>query len=346
MPKTNGPTIHDLAAQSGLSVATVDRVLNRRPGVRELTRRKVLKAAVDIGYLLEETAEETLRPAPLRLVFLLPAGTNPYFKLLGDAVKAASMNPALNVIIRCFFVESFSPQALSQALQHYSKTADGIAFLALNHPEVRQTVVELRAKGKEILTIVSDITDANRSYFVGLDNKVVGRTAAYLLGRLLHPKSGKVALIAASESYLTHVERKTGFLSLMEERYPDIELIGVREGHDQRDENYQHALTLLDEYPDLVGIYNAGGSSDGVARALRERHLSSQVLFIGHGLTPDTRKALLEDVMDVIITQSPQVIVQNTIQIFTNLCLQKPPLRDTLSLNMQTVFRENLPTIL
>ena len=44
------PTISDVAAKSGVSVATVDRVLNARHPVREETTRRVYEAATAIGY--------------------------------------------------------------------------------------------------------------------------------------------------------------------------------------------------------------------------------------------------------------------------------------------------------
>ena len=46
----NRPTINDLARVPGVSVATVDRVLNSRLTVREETARRVYEAANAIGY--------------------------------------------------------------------------------------------------------------------------------------------------------------------------------------------------------------------------------------------------------------------------------------------------------
>ena len=40
--------VREIASQSGLSEATVDRVLNQRPGVRENTRAEVMQAISDL----------------------------------------------------------------------------------------------------------------------------------------------------------------------------------------------------------------------------------------------------------------------------------------------------------
>ena len=343
MPKMTGPVISDVAALAKVSQATVDRALNKRPGVREVTAKRVLQAAADLGYLAEDELFKALRPKPMRIVFLLPAGTNPYLRLLGKILKDTAQRTDHNATVRVFFIDSFNPQLLSEALRRYGAKADGVAFMAIDHPLVRETVAALHAKGKSVVTIVSDISNSSRIAYVGLDNRAVGRTAAYLLGRFAGPARGSVALIAASRTYRAHEEREMGFLSLIAESFPDLKVVSLREGHDDRDENYHHTIKLLSAHPDLLGIYNVGGSSDGIARALREKPRAKQILFIGHGLTPDTRAFLLEDVMDVVITQSPQTIVQNALQVFTNVRNGLAPLTGLPPLVMETVVKESLP---
>ena len=44
------PTIPDLAEAAGVSVSTVNRVINRAESVRKPTRDRVLAAAQDIGF--------------------------------------------------------------------------------------------------------------------------------------------------------------------------------------------------------------------------------------------------------------------------------------------------------
>jgi LacI family transcriptional regulator len=66
-------------------------------------------------------------------------------------------------------------------------------------------------------------------------------------------------------------------------------VIGLREGHDDPSSNYLQAKLLMEQQLDLVCIYNVGGASEGIARALRETRRSRRIVFIGHGLTAETR---------------------------------------------------------
>lgn len=333
------PLMEHVATHAGVSLATVDRVLNQRKGVRDRTVALVLSAALEIGYLSEGEYENLARPRPPNIVFLLPNGTNPYLRLLGDRVRRLAEDTSRDTgNVRCFFIDSFNPDALVAALRHHSKWADAIACMALDHPAVREVTAELVHKGKRVVSIVSDFAPAVRTAYVGLDNQAAGRTAAWLLGRFSGGRSGNVAVIAGSRIYRAHTEREMGFQSLMEEMFPHLRPVGVREGHDDRDENYRHALSILDQYPGLVGIYNAGGSSDGIARALRERGRSDAIL-IGHGLSPDTRRLLLDGTMDAVINSEPDSLITTAI----GAC--RPSSSGSIhTIKMDIFFRENLPS--
>ena len=78
--------IVDVARRAGVSTATVDRVLNRRPGVRAITQQRVLAAASELDYMPAENILAAMRPKPMRLLFLLPAGTNRFLSTLGQLI--------------------------------------------------------------------------------------------------------------------------------------------------------------------------------------------------------------------------------------------------------------------
>ena len=322
----------------------MDRVLHGRPGVRTATAHRVLKVAADVGYLPESDLLASLRPKPMRLVFLLPTGTNRYFRLLADHIEYAEEQlAAFNVRCRHHFVEGFNPGVLAERLLHHGRRADGVAFMALEHPLVRETVNTLVAEGVHVLTLISDVSNTQRAAYVGMDNRAAGRTAAYLLARFIGHRKGKIAMIAGSLSYRAHEEREIGFARMIEEMLPAVPVVGLREGRDDAGTNYRQTRGLLAQYPDLAGIYNTGGASDGVARALKESGRERDVVFIGHGLTQDTRALLIDGALDAVINQQPQNLIMNSVRIFTNLREHRNALVGIEPIRISIVLRENLP---
>jgi len=342
--KKSRPNIVKVAKAAQVSTATVDRVLNNRSGVREATRTRVLRAAEMLGYLQQHEISPVLSNKPGKLIFLLPSGTNPYLLQLADLIQSGDCVPApFNIRCECHFVKGFDPTALTEAIHDHGSRGDGIAMMGIEHPIVREAINETNKNGTPIVTIVSDVSHCDRAAFVGLDNRAAGRSAAYLLTRFITQQEGEVALIAGSLSYLAHNEREMGFLSLMQESFPKLRVIGVREGHDDFEENYQLTVSLLEQHPKLVGIYNIGGSSGGVASALREKGKSDSVVFIGHGLSNDTRSLLIDGTMDVVISQDPVTLVHNVCHIFSNIRNGLQAEENVSETAMRIIFRENIP---
>lgn len=60
---------------------------------------------------------------------------------------------------------------------------------------------------------------------------------------------------------------------------------------------------ILERFPDLLGIYNIGSGTRGIAAALKESGVAGLVIFVGHDLTRFTRQYLIEGVMDAVINQ-------------------------------------------
>jgi LacI family transcriptional regulator len=340
--------MEEVAERAEVSLATVDRVLNGRSGVRAATVQRVMGAAADLGYVTQPEAYNALAPKPLKLAFLIPEGSNRFLRMLGDLIGYSQDHWApFNVRCQAEYIESFNPEALARALLRHGKKCDGIAFMALEHPLVREAVAELAAQGVPTVTLISDLSNSQRAAYVGLDNRAAGRTAAYLIARFMGPlalgTTAKVAMIAGSLSYRAHEEREAGFLHLFQEDYPGVHVVGAREGQDDADKNYRQARALLEHHADLAGIYNIGGGAEGIGRAIKEADMARKPVFIGHGLTPDTRALLIDGTLDAVITQNPQGAVMNCVRIFANLRDGREPHSGTEQVRSQVIFRENLP---
>ena len=340
------PTMLDIAERAGVSPATVDRVLHRRPGVRHATVQRVMKAAAELEYLPQAELYAAMAPPPQRLLFILPNRSSRFLQMLGEWVRHSQEHwAAYNVNCRVVSVESFDPEALSNTLLRRGRQSDGVAFMALEHPRVRDAVAELADRGIPSVTLVSDLTHSRRSAYVGLDNRAAGRTAAHLIGRFVGPQrpDAKIGLIAGSLSYRAHEEREAGFLHLFAEQYPHMRVLGLREGYDDPQANYRQTLALLQEHPDLAALYNIGSGSEGIGQALKEQGRQHDVVFIGHGLTPDTRALLIDGSMDAVINQTPLTTILNSIRIFINLRDHRNVLSGVEATRMDVIFRENLP---
>jgi LacI family transcriptional regulator len=343
-PRRGLAGIREVAEQASVSTATVDRVLNRRNGVRAATVERVLKAALELGYVQEAEVDAARPTKPSRVVFLLPSGTNRFLSLLGRQIAAADEVMArYNVRPQVEHVDSFKPELLARQLAALGRAADGIAFMAIEHPAVREAVDELAERGVPTVTLISDIANSRRAAYLGLDNRAAGRTAAVLLSRFIGTQSGTVAMIAGSRSYRAHEEREMGFLHFFEELAPEMTVTGLREGLDDEARNYRHTRTLIAQHPDLAGIYNIGGAPEGVARALKETARERGIVFVGHGLTPRTRALLLDGTMDVVITQSPRQTIGACAGVFANLRQGVDAMHGIARPHIEIVLRENLP---
>ena len=329
-------TITDVAQAAGVSIATVDRALNGRSGVHARTRGRVMAAAQRIGYL---TAEPAAAPAaaPARLAFVVPGGTNTFFALLSDGLAAAAI-PGITVTVHR--LDTYRPDALAADLRRVAAEADGIGVVALDHPAVREAIRDIAAAGTRVATLVSDIIDVPRAFYVGIDNRAAGRLAGHLLGRFVKA-SGTVALFAGSLCYRGHEEREMGFRRLCAEDFPSLALLPTQEMADDVSQSYAAARNVLAAHRDLVGIYCLGGGTRGIARALEENGCAGRIAFVGHELTEHTRRFLVSGLLDAVIDQDAPAVARAAVAQLAAVVRGAAP---AVRLHrIQAIFRENLP---
>jgi LacI family transcriptional regulator len=92
-------TVKDIAASVGVSVATVSNVLNGRPNVGEVIRRKVLEAARQLGYRPNRAAQAMRTGRTRAIGLVLPDLTNPFFPELAQAVENKARSLGLLVCL-------------------------------------------------------------------------------------------------------------------------------------------------------------------------------------------------------------------------------------------------------
>src|SRR5206468_6431531 len=145
----------------------------------------------------------------------------------------------------------FDATVLAATLESLAGDVDGVAVVALDHPSVRAAINDLVDGGTKVVTLVSDVPSSRRHHYVGIDNIAAGRTAGALVGRLVGPRQGKVAIVAGSQGLRDHAERIFGFNQVMASEFSQLNVLPVLEGRDE-DERSEHLMTkLLSSIPTL-----------------------------------------------------------------------------------------------
>ena len=132
-------TIEDVAEAAGVSVATVDRVLNGRAAVRPKTAERVEQAVRRLNYQPDRLAARLARAREYRFCFILPEGPNAFMIALGEAVREeASRMQQEKVAIDLRHTDVFEAPVLAAALDKIGPVYDGVAVVALDHPLVKR----------------------------------------------------------------------------------------------------------------------------------------------------------------------------------------------------------------
>ncbi|MHC4221448.1 MAG: LacI family DNA-binding transcriptional regulator [Planctomycetota bacterium] len=337
--------IADVAQQAGVSAATVDRVIHGRPGVKTHTADHIMAVIerMESGNTASTPASPT-RAGNLQFDIILPIGTNPFFNILEEEIREYTHRPAnIGLSVRIHRIKGFDPDALADSIDRVSQQTDGIAIVAIESPQVRDAVNRVIQKNIPLVTLVSDLSGSRRMGYVGLDNRNGGRTAGYLMGRFLGERSGTVLMLAGSPRLRDHEEREMGFRRVISERFEGLHIIAFLEDEDDDETAYKQVLKRLDEHQNLVGIYDIGAGTRGVARALVESGRENDIVYIGHELTSYSRQFLIDGVMDVVIDQVPQKEARELIDMLERFASGETGEYDSGTIPVSVFFRENLP---
>src|SRR5258705_5800341 len=197
-PDANNPlTLRDIARQAGVSLATVDRVLHNRPGVRPDTVGRVKEAVERNAFQPHVAAAELARGRSRRFAFVMPSGPNLFMRQIESYLdEMSAWLAARRLAVEMVATDVFDAPVLASTLESLAGNFDGVAVVALDHPSVRAAINDLVDGGTKVVTLVSDVASSRRHRYGGIDNIAAGRTAGALIGRLVGPKPGKIAVVA------------------------------------------------------------------------------------------------------------------------------------------------------
>lgn len=299
-------TVADIMRETGLSRATVDRVLNNRGRVHDRSR-----AAVEDAFRRLSQPYGTLPAGPPVADIALRVGRGMMAQLraawTASGAKGAFHDLHLaddTTVLRC--VEGLCRDA-SRPLILTTKNSDRLGAV----------LAAARARGKRIIAMVSDLTPAARDGFVGLDDRAAGQTAAFLIGRMLGDRPTTVGVVLGSPAFRCHEDREIGFRTGLRAHFPKVVISGEVQGEDSAELTRRAVASLLRAHPALGAIYNVGGGNTGMTEAIREAGRLSDMLVVGHEVNPVTMPLLQSGAMDFAIAGDPAEMLRHALRLAT-----------------------------
>ncbi|MBC2834017.1 substrate-binding domain-containing protein [Paragemmobacter straminiformis] len=338
------PTVNDIAREAGVSLATVDRVLNARPGVREKTIHAVNDAIARLGYIRDMAAANLARSRSYRMAVLLPDGDSQFVQTLADAMQEAAQQAATNrtemQLVRYPPEDTHALAALLAGLA--DEGIAGVAVMAPETPVLRDAVRGLRQRAIPVVALVSDLPNAGCDHFIGVDSRAAGRTAGLLMGRFTGNGPRRIAVVAESMLLRDAIERRRGFDEVLLADFPEAEALPTLETHGAP-EALAAGLRELLSAGQIGGVYLLGSGHRALTAALGEMGLLGKVVVIGHELTRHSRAALTAGQLHAVIAQNPGHLARSTLRVLRAKADRAPIDEGQEQLRIEIVLHENLP---
>ena len=315
-------TIADIAARAGVGTATVDRVLNKRPGVNAETMQRVLQVVAELG-----SPPQRGRPRKgenFRFAFVLPAEPSPFVELVDRLIAQAAGEFRHQHITEVTHRLATADAAQFAAELSQLADCDAVAVMAPDLPPVKLAINELVRTGVHVVTLFTDVAGSMRETHIGADNRAAGRTAGLLLGRMAAGTRDTLLLSSQATRLSAEIERRIGFAQVVEERFPKLKVLRTPD-LPADDAGASRALLrfLRSKGVDVArvaGIYNVGSGSAGVARALEGLGLSGSVGVVAHDFTDEHRALLGTNGLAYVLHQDIHYCISTAARVLRALC--------------------------
>lgn len=230
-----------------------------------------------------------LGPAPdvhgQRYGVVLKTLTNEYWRLLAEGYRKGATATGVKVDIQAAQSESDQIGQLSMMENMVSSTYKGLLISPQTDANL-QPAIDEAIQAKISVVNVDDAVVSSIGHFVGNVQSENGvRAANWFIQH--YPKGGKVAIIEGQAGVFGAIQRTAGFRTTMQAA-KGFEVVASVPGNWDRQQSYDAAATILQQHPDLIGIYcNNDTMALGVVEAVKAVNLLSQVHVIGTDGTND-----------------------------------------------------------
>lgn len=175
--RKGAPGIVDVAARANVSIATVSRAFNEPDMVREPTRKKIERAANELGYIRDRMAGALHNRFSGTIGLVVPTIDNAIFAELIEAFSAQLQHHDRTMLIAAHGYDLAQEVAIIRSL--LERRIDGIVLVGFDHENVPLNMLEQRDVP---VMIIWNYREDSKIACIGADNKEAGaRVTRHLL---------------------------------------------------------------------------------------------------------------------------------------------------------------------
>lgn len=338
------PTAKDLAEAAGVSLATVDRVLNGRPNVSPKAARKVQDAIDRIGFVRNPAAVVLARSKVYNFRFVLPTKGDQYLVELLARVEEARLTARTDLMeVAVDQVAVDDPYKLARHLACLDPDViDGVAVMAPESPQVRDALGRLMERGVQVVQFLSGQEKLEAADFVGIDNFAAGATAGKIIGRFLPREPAKIMVVAETMFARDSIERRRGFDSILNAGFPHLTALSSLETYGDEKRTNTVIRQVMQHHPDLRAVYVMSPECRMPVAAMAGSVDLRDMTIVVHERTSFTEASLRSDAIDAIIAQDPGHAVRSAIRIMRARSDQREPVASQEKIRIEVLLKENL----
>src|SRR5210317_1641637 len=295
-------SIKKISEASGYGTATVDRVLNDRPGVSKRTKDKILKTLNNLQNTSQKNNKKNI---------LVCSQSGPsYNKTLEETIERVNSknHNKFNLIKKFVAAKDFKPDHFIKILNDTSKF-EAVIIVSQEDQNINNEIIKITNEGKPVVTLTTDLPNSNRTCYIGSNQSNAGSTAAHIIGKHVGKKTGSI-LMVMSMPYRCQQERELGFRKVLRSEFPNLKIKESVFNLDTSEQSYKYVKKYIKENGPPLGIYNIAGGNLGVAKAIGEMNINDHIVFIGHELNKNSRNLLENNKMDYVISHDVELEIK------------------------------------
>lgn len=243
----------------------------------------------------------------------LPGVVDPFYQVMQIGVEAAAEKLGVEVVTQ---IPATWGVAVQTPLLDAMIARGDLDYLVTAPTDKDQMVGPLESAveaGIKVITVDTFLGDGDYGTgpvtfplsYIGSDNVEGGRISARGLAEAIGG-SGRVYINSTNPNVSSVEGRAIGFNDVMDNEYPDIEVVGIDFNLDDMNTAVQQTAATLERVPDLAGVFGTNVfSAQGAGTAVVNAGLGGVVQVVAYDATQFAIEQLREGVVSLVLAQKP-----------------------------------------